>query len=77
MKLARSGTDQVYKQNLAITFGTNMVSDLMFIPYVGDILGKGVAKTTAKSGKYILDPVMFCWRRCNRICRETTIQAHT
>ena len=58
MKLARSGTDQVYKQNLAITFGTNVISDLIYIPYVGDILGKGAANTTAKYGKYILDPVM-------------------
>lgn len=57
LNASRSGTDQVYKQNLAITFGTNMISDLMFLPYFGDTMAKGVGKTARTATQIAADPV--------------------
>ena len=57
LNVARSGTDQVYKQNLAITFGTNLISDVMFLPYFGDTMAKGVGKGVRTATQIAADPV--------------------
>ena len=57
LNVARAGTDQVYKQNLAITFGTNLISDVMFLPYFGDTMAKGAGKTIRTATQIASDPV--------------------
>ena len=53
---ARSGIDALYTQNMAITFGANLLEDKLFLPYFGKISDGWVNKTLT-AGSVLANPI--------------------